>query len=237
MLDQNFPKDTTRVPSPLETAAETPTGHLKASEFWLTPEKTAAIRCNACHNPDPWIHTPYVDQVCLRKEGSEDCQEENFKKIPLVPHGPQKPNLETGYYHFVGTQFFTSWTAPRYVEIDANADGAIDANKCLDCHRIGVQAYTSGPIFNYCERILAGSVGRDIAFLNLFASNLHKRPDHARWMPEGMPGIQPDGPLLEPQWLAAYDALAPPTGITALLDCCKNPNQPKCKVKNVPPKP
>jgi hypothetical protein len=117
MLDENG-KNAARVPSPMEPASQTPSGAPTAAEFWLLPSQTADIGCNRCHDSDPFVHTPYIDQV--RTVSSTGVSR------PVVPSNP------TGKYRFIGSQAFTDWRAPEHFDLEDNS--------CVSCHRIGTQA-------------------------------------------------------------------------------------------------
>jgi hypothetical protein len=118
MLDTINGKDASRIPSPMEPASETPGGFPTAEEFWLPPVQTAGIGCNRCHDSDPFIHTPYVDQVRI-KSGAGSL-------VPIVPSSAK------GHYKFVGSQAFTSWKKPNQFKPAGNL--------CITCHRIGTSA-------------------------------------------------------------------------------------------------
>jgi hypothetical protein len=111
----------TRVPPPSEAADVTPPGALKADEFWLTPQATASIGCYSCHDSDPFIHTPYIDQV-RKKVGHQN--------LPLVPPGPNlsKNPPEPSRYKHVGLPFL-QWPEPRRLDLPTN--------HCTSCHDIG----------------------------------------------------------------------------------------------------
>jgi hypothetical protein len=130
MLDTQNGKNATRVPSPMEKAAETPAGFPTAQEFWLPPARTAQIGCNRCHDSDPFVHSPYVNQVLT---GDQE------QVVPSDPYGP---------YTFIGTRAFTAWDAPQQFVPDSNA--------CTACHRIGVN-YSSGSFAQWAAGELAPS--------------------------------------------------------------------------------
>ena len=136
---QSFPYSTVeRAPSPLERADETPSEHPTADEFWLDPADTARISCGPrCHDNDPWIHSPYIDQV-HRADGSGAL---------LVP---SLTDLDQPYT-VVGTAF-SGWELP-FQQIRP------DGNGCVACHRIG----TGGT----CSTFARYAGGGDAGFLPL----------------------------------------------------------------------
>jgi Dockerin type I domain len=89
---------------------------------WLTPARTAAIGCGACHDNGPIIRSPYLSQVIDR----------NGNKL-LPGAGDPLFNRDQPYF-FVGNDF-ASWKAYK-VEIDGNT--------CNGCHRMGVNNIRSG---------------------------------------------------------------------------------------------
>ena len=115
MLDEDNGKDATRVPSPMESISETPPGAQTAKDFWLSPTNTAGIRCNRCHDSNPFIHTPYINQVKLTPE----------ENTPIVPSDKK------GSYSFIGSQGFSGWEKPLHFKPTGNI--------CTECHRIGIQ--------------------------------------------------------------------------------------------------
>ena len=93
-----------------------------ASEFWPPVGKLAAeFRCERCHSADAFIHTPWINQVRVRKVG----QDKPFPE-PMVPSSPLGP------YFFVDSgpgEPFECW---NYALKHLNAP----KNKCTECHRI-----------------------------------------------------------------------------------------------------
>ncbi|MEZ4318407.1 MAG: hypothetical protein R3F61_12925 [Myxococcota bacterium] len=110
---QSFPEARQRYfPSPL-TAGGTPDyGTRDARMVWDRPGDTASIACHRCHGSDPWIHSPWIDQL-------ED---------PANPGQPFVPPTGSNNtpYHVVGTEF-ARW---RLTQI------APEGNACLACHRM-----------------------------------------------------------------------------------------------------
>jgi hypothetical protein len=88
------PLDGTRVPPPDE--AEPPPGHPSATEFWKTPEETAAFGCGECHDNDPFYWSPFIAQT---------------GQVPADPFGL--------YANDIGAAF-SVWKPPRSVEIRGN---------------------------------------------------------------------------------------------------------------------
>lgn len=128
-------KDAATIPSPM-TEPE------KAKNFWLSPSATANINCNACHSADPFIHSPYLQQVKLKSGESV---------VPSDPFGP---------YYFLQSgqgQPFSRWAQPSVI--------TSDGNRCVSCHRIGVQGRS---------KLLATSISDP-------ASSFNVAP--FRWMP------------------------------------------------------
>jgi hypothetical protein len=105
---QSFPDGSSRVfPSPLAPAAE---------DVWQAPGPTADAGCHRCHAADPWIHSPWIDQVPSRD-------------LPGVPVVPATVGNDTPY-HVVGTAF-ADWQLAHFDLPD---------NGCTACHRIGAGA-------------------------------------------------------------------------------------------------
>lgn len=150
----------TRVPPPTEKMEDTPPGEIPAADFWLSPEQTASIECYRCHDSDPWIHTPYIDQV---RSGNGDK--------PLVPEGATIN--DTLRYKFVGSQYFSDWPAPAHFE-PLN-------NRCLGCHRIGNFASSRG----FAEYAIGVSVPNVSDRYRAFPRSHWMPPGEAAGMEEG----------------------------------------------------
>ncbi len=107
--------ESARVPAPGEPADETPPGAPTDEDFWLSPPETAYRECLRCHDADPWLHSPYVDQVRDPMTGG-----------PLVPSG-----AERGAPYFVVGEAFSEWARPRHI--------SPEGNRCVSCHRVGTR--------------------------------------------------------------------------------------------------
>lgn len=165
MLSKNAPKDGTRVPSPMEKASETPEGHLNAKEFWLSPQRIAAINCYNCHSADAWVHTPYVDQVTF---------EENGARKKVVPEGTStssSPPLSRPY-SFIGSKYFSAW--PKMMQFKP------PRNKCVKCHRIGTTKLSR----NFVTQSTGGA--------QPFISDSFKNYPKSHWMPPFEDGDAPE---------------------------------------------
>jgi hypothetical protein len=181
MLDHNG-KDGTRVPSPMEAPGATPAGHPTAREFWLSPTQTAAaIGCNRCHDNGPFIQDPYVNQVSI------------------VPSDPK------GHYKFIGSQAFSTWSAP--------AQFKPVGNQCTSCHRIGTAAGSE----SFTQWASGEALPRQL-------SSAYQRYPQSHWMP-------PDeaATLTKDEWDTLYHQ-----SVLQLISCNQNPTQPACRLQAVP---
>lgn len=184
MLDRSG-KDARRVPSPMEPAASTPAGFLTADQFWLTPAQTASIGCNTCHDAGPFIHSPYVAQVTVTSAGSTR---------PLVPTFPM------GKYDFIGSQAFTSWPKPSYL----NPEG----NVCVTCHRMGSR--------NGTKQFTAWSTGTPAPR----TSSMFSAYPLSHWMP-----LDEAHHITEAEWETDYRPSA-----NQILACIANPTHSACRL-------
>jgi len=120
-----------RIPSPLEDDAAAAGTEVEptASAFWNSPTSTAGIDCVRCHGADPWVHSPWIDQL----------RHPDHVERPYVPSGadPDRP------YWVVGT-VFADWN-------DQLRHVVPEDNGCVDCHRIGLK--------ESCERLVAYATG------------------------------------------------------------------------------
>ncbi len=78
-------------------------------QYWQTPEVVAADNCQGCHQADPWIHSPWIDQL----------MDPNDLSQTLVPVTTSKE----APYVVIGEDF----TQPYH-------QGAPD-NSCTSCHK------------------------------------------------------------------------------------------------------
>lgn len=78
-------------------------------DYWQTAEEVAADNCQGCHQADPWLHSPWIDQL----------RDPDDPSLPLVPLTASTDSP----YVVVGDGF----TQPYH-------DGA-PGNSCTSCHR------------------------------------------------------------------------------------------------------
>ncbi len=205
MLKDNYAAiDATCVPSPMAKSENLPPGCPTVEEFWLPPSVTASIKCNECHSADPFIHTPYVDQVTFTDNlGLESVI------VPSVP-GRNMP------YWFVGTEAFTNWPQPkqfRAVGLDQNGQ-EVD-NRCIKCHRIGY-----GDKGNYLVRWAAGEVPPAPWKI----SDSYSKYPNSHWMPP-----EASHRITINKWNTRYKS-----SIEKLKECFVNPTQTDCNLQPTP---
>lgn len=83
-----------RVPPPNEETP--PAGHPSAESFWSSPADVAEKKCGRCHDNDPFMYSPYVEQV--------------WNKLPADPQG---------WYKHIGPDF-ASWQQPMSLSTRQN---------------------------------------------------------------------------------------------------------------------
>lgn len=83
------------------------------AEVWTGPEAVADAACASCHLPDPFLHSPWIDQV---RDPTDPTQ---F----IVPSNPP-----FGRYWIAGGPAFDGWRLEHFDLPD---------NACAACHRIG----------------------------------------------------------------------------------------------------
>lgn len=97
---------------------------------WVSPTTVASVDCSRCHGADPWIHTPWIDQ--LRDPGDP--------ALPLVPLVEDRDRP----YRIVGSAL-ADWNA-RLLHVTPAGNG------CVTCHRVGLN--------EACERLVPYATGR-----------------------------------------------------------------------------
>jgi hypothetical protein len=124
----------------------------------------SGIQCAKCHDADPFIHTPWIDQA-LDQNGD-----------PVVPRMGIDEDFALGYadapYTIVNTQG-QGWTMPKVLV-------SPEAAACTNCHRIGDGEWTDG----WIDRL----VGEDSAWTNI-TTEAYRSFAHTFWMPPDMDGL------------------------------------------------
>lgn len=115
---------------PYELVAELESPLDPDGTMWESPEVVDRIHCVRCHAADPWIHTPWIDQL-------HDLDDPGR---PLVPSGADR----AAPYRVVGSAFAQWNTDLQHVSPEGNG--------CVSCHRMGLN--------EACERIVPYATGR-----------------------------------------------------------------------------
>jgi hypothetical protein len=153
-----------RVPPPNEVRVpdDVRAEHPQASDsvnFWKSPQLMGGggLKCVRCHDSDPFIHTPYVDQVFL----------DDARKTKMVPEDAFGP------YNIIATKYgMNTWPESFSVKTTATGNG-----NCTSCHRIGSQST--------CGEFAGDSVGAGAEFgsqVEPYKTAWAKEWSNARWM-------------------------------------------------------
>ena len=105
--------------------------------YWQTPDIVAANQCQGCHQADPFIHSPWADQLKHPENPAETL-------VPVLA-GPTNPRPP---YFIVGEEFSQPITA------------GLPDNRCTTCHRPACDNRFAMP--SPCDSVGAGSewIGR-----------------------------------------------------------------------------
>lgn len=109
--------DGTKIPAP-----NTP----NADRFWMNSDEIRGQGCPSCHDSDPFVHTPWMDQVLDKKTGRV--------LVPMINNDPDyKPTTKYSSpwaESFMGTdsQSRAAWAQPQFLT---------NVGACGSCHRIG----------------------------------------------------------------------------------------------------
>jgi hypothetical protein len=148
--------DMSRIPPP-----NTPT----ADKFWMDSGDIRDQACPKCHDSDPWLHTPWIDQVA-------DAQGR-----PIVPRiGRDKGYTLSTKYSIFARESFTvggptsasDWRQPQHLT---------NIGSCGSCHRIGAASTLS----TWTARAVGDPSDQD--FQDSFITNAFRTPEKLHWMP------------------------------------------------------
>jgi hypothetical protein len=148
--------DMSRIPSP-----NTPT----ANWFWMDSAGIRDEACPTCHDSDPWLHSPWIDQGV------------DARGRPRVPRiGTDSDYTVATKYAIVARESFTiggvtsadDWKQPQHLG---------DVGTCSSCHRIGAGATA----FVWAARSVGDPSDRD--FQDVFLTNAFRSIEKLHWMP------------------------------------------------------
>ena|GEM_PF-5665283 len=161
------------VPNPMADPASADaaerTAATAAKAFYISPQRlrdNSSLHCSKCHDSDPWMHSPYIDQVAASVDG--------------LPTGFKK-----GKYKLVEEAYLTNggsgWPKPETVTTAKVKDGAGDVRnqECTACHRIGTK--------NTCSDWLPKSVDKKPIPGRNAANGVWPK---SHWMPEVLPATK-----------------------------------------------
>jgi hypothetical protein len=137
-----------------------------AGGFWLSPSNIGQIHCVSCHDSDPFMHSPWIDQVKVLNAAGQPTSE------LIVPSEPFSEYKIIG----AGVETFNAWDTAYSVETPDS--------KCESCHRIGSMAAIRSwakdafPVHEDNAEVAAGTY-YDAASKNAWAQ---AHPNH-HWMP------------------------------------------------------
>lgn len=113
--------DGTKVPAPNTTTSD---------RFWMDMGSIKGQRCPACHDSDPWMHSPWLDQA---------KDDQGHSVVPKIfedsAYGLSTPYSIFGRESFVGTdtESQANWKQPQHLT---------NVGSCSSCHRIGANMTT-----------------------------------------------------------------------------------------------
>ncbi len=144
-INMRFPNDT------LHPGSNDP----KYDDYWQSADLVAADNCQGCHQADPWLHSPWIDQL----------RDPHDSSLPLVP---LTASTDSPYF-VVGDGF----TQPYNV-------GAPE-NSCTSCHRAQCDTNFAVPLG---ELIMPAPFG-DSTFIDSVSDDLQELRDWCATLPEG----------------------------------------------------
>ncbi len=162
-------QDARKVPSP--TAAD-------ADAFWMDVRDVATVECTHCHDADPWIHSPWIDQ--LKDAGGHAL-------VPKIGEDSAY-SIATKYSIFARESFLLTdrngqartWEQPQHL---------VDAGKCGSCHRIGSKA----GLGEWTSRAVAHS--SSATWFQTWVSDAYRTASKVRWMSPNASGATQDDVL------------------------------------------
>ncbi len=127
-------------------------------DYWQSADVVAADNCQGCHQADPWLHSPWIDQL-------RDPDDPSLPLVPLIA-STDSP------YVVVGAGF----TQPYH-------DGAPE-NSCTSCHRAQCDTNFAVPLG---ELVMPGPFA-DSTFTDGVSADLQELRDWCTTLPGGQQG-------------------------------------------------
>ncbi len=194
------PIDGRRIPPPTEVALPPggPSYAVPAASFWLGPDDTAAKGCNKCHDSDPWMHSPYIDQVRGPDGG------------PIVPAGAFGSG-RGGKYSVIGRRGFYNWERSKAISSTVTTD--TEGKSCTQCHNVGN--------INSCAQWSQQSAGTVYGpnLTTTGANDFH----HRYWMPPAEAALQNYNGWANAGWKRAAERLQACCTNPAAAGCASTP--------------
>lgn len=195
-------EDGTRVPAPTEL--KPPEGEVSAEDLWATPQQVADHGCIYCHDSDPWMRSPWVEQS---------------GQLPADPRG----------FHSVDVGGpFAKWPKPKSIATRGNTCtgchriGSLNTCQTEDIPTFGeqpakmLQAIGQAPHGRFGAR--PGTIGESPP--DVYSGWASTFP-HSAWMPPG-------DELPYAEWSRIYEQ-----DVKDLQRCCQDPDAPGCIVSPI----
>ncbi|WP_136656705.1 hypothetical protein [Nitratireductor sp. XY-223] len=203
-ISKNFGEDPngndgTRVPPPHEV--EPPEGQISAEELWATPQQVADHGCIYCHDSDPWMRTPWIDQI---------------GELPADPWG----------FHSVDVGGpFKTWPKPQSIRTRGNTCvGCHRIGSLNTCQHLEIPTFGHQPakMLQSVGQAPHGRLGARYGTIDEDPpdpfSALTKSYPHSYWMPLG-------NELPFTEWNLIYEH-----SVAELQRCCADHDAPGCEV-------
>jgi hypothetical protein len=101
-----------------------------SDRFWMDPGSLSGQRCPSCHDSDPWIHSPWIDQALtatgqtvVPRMGQDAAYSLATKYSILAPDS----------FAHVDAESLRNWAQPTHLP---------NVGACASCHRIGASMTT-----------------------------------------------------------------------------------------------
>ncbi len=194
--------DASRVPPPTEP--EPPEGAISAAEFWATPQEVYNRGCIYCHDSDPWMRTPWIEQT---------------GQLPANPFG---------YYAVDIGKPFEDWPELKSITTRGNTcTGCHRIGHLNTCRQIDIPEFGEQPA-KMLQAIGQAPHGR----MGARPGTIYESPpeftdDEAATYPRS--AWMPPGNLLPySEWHEIYAA-----DVADLQRCCNDPEAPGCIVQPI----